>query len=336
MSSILSFQDRAKSDILVTSKYRGMPVMEWSKQCSREVAPFFLPAPIPSIKGLNGGEKPHRHTPCLSMEKGEGRPTFYSNPVDNRAYVPQRYEEIHKKCPIDMARAPAREGVFSHLEYRSGGDMLDPFKYPGWNTGKLASIARAERANSPFGDTVPSYKDDDAAPPPPLPVLSAYAPLPAHMTRSPLERRPPGGSMAKAGLGERSIGTMTKTGEPRNVPNIDCVKRHNPHVNMSGYAGRKPPKGATTYEKYKDIFRRRSPSVSEFVPHQKARLTPGFAPQRSSSSFDVESIVASAAIDQVRARSCMEHHFYRRARSNSPSSFLCPADGGSMSGGDDS
>jgi hypothetical protein len=301
-------QDRLRAEIECTSKHRTLGQVEWSRQLTREVAPFFVPVPTAQsrVQLGNGSDKPRRHQGTADMERSAPKPV--ETRMDTRDYTPTLHEELHPRCGVDIGRAPKRRNVFDEPQHQSDA-VIEVELHPGWGRGKKSSMGKARRA--------PPTPRVDRADSPSF-VYSAYTPVPDlpafEAVESRLER-PKGGAIPRCD--ERKL-TPAPDHTPLEIVD-DLVRRHTSAVDLTRssrhFAGR-----SKLSEKYRNMFR--TPPPPPLATPDRPRMTNGYATQRQSFNRSVESLLATADADRRRAKKLMSTNFGSLSRSSVRTAML--------------
>jgi hypothetical protein len=303
--------DRAARDIYVTSKHRGAGHVEWSRQLSRETAPFFQPQPCVDARGaLGGGERARRHEATVDMEKSA--PKHAPAKEDPRDYSPKAYAEWHPKCSVVMGKSSAgREQVFGAKKHNAE-TMIDAFQYPGWGTGRQSAMGKAKRCADDDADRAAAAAHRSTSS---LTVYTAYSPIPAAAERhvESNDPRPLGGAIPK--FDARAVA------EPRVRPALSddrsAVSRHVGTTTLGKSSRLGAPKRS---EQYRDLFRTAPPAP--LSTNLKGRSTPGYAYQRTTPDRCVGSLLARADADRKRAKAIVAGTFGPMSRTSVRTSML--------------
>jgi hypothetical protein len=317
-------QDRTRQDIECTSKHRTLGQVDWSRQLSREVAPYFVPQPCPQsrVQLGNGAEAPKRHMGALDMERSA--PKSIDPEPDTRDYNPKLYEELHPRCGVDIGRAPTRKAVFDAPQH-SCEVVVDVERFPGWGLGKNSSLSQARRA--------PPTPRTDRSIMSPTPTLSAYTPIPATVAFEATESRlarTTGGYIPRSQ--DRKL-TSAPDHKPLDVrPSV--VERHSSTLSLD-HSSRHFARRKKFSDRYREMFR--TPPPPPLSTPDPTRKISGYAPQRQSFDRSVSSLLATADADRRRAKKLMMQNFGSGSQSAVRSAVLyTPSpDVGGVEGSDD-
>eukprot|EP00672_Neobodo_designis_P027568 CAMPEP_0174850300 /NCGR_PEP_ID=MMETSP1114-20130205/19156_1 /TAXON_ID=312471 /ORGANISM="Neobodo designis, Strain CCAP 1951/1" /LENGTH=351 /DNA_ID=CAMNT_0016084755 /DNA_START=135 /DNA_END=1187 /DNA_ORIENTATION=+ len=308
-------------DIDATSKHRTLGQVEWSRQLSREVKPFFVPVPTAEsrVQLGTGVDRPRRHAATLDMERSAPKPV--DNRLDARDYTPLLHEQLHPRCGVNIAKAPARGAVFAPPQHQSEV-VVDVEMHPGWGRGKKSAMSRAARSPSPGFPGGPGTRSATASPSADekvaTRVYSAYTPIPEAPAFEAVESRltrPKGGFIPRCD--ERKL-TPAPDHAPLE-PNFDIRKPNKAVINLSCSR-----RHFASKEKKSEEYRRKfqTPPPPPLSTPEPTRSTPGFAPQRQSFDRSVSSLLATADADFRRAKKLMQQNFGTRSRSSLRSAML--------------
>ena len=286
-------------DVECTSKRKTLAQVDWSRQLSRDTAPFFVATAVPDPRGsMTGADAPRRHMRTVDMEKApprerEARP-------DLRDYEPKTYEELHRRCGVDIGRGAQRDGgAFGGPKY-DYQNVLDLEKAQPWKLAKskfglLGPPPKVPARGSPTPP--PAARSPD-----PTPVHSAFAPIASTPTMLAVESRhcrPLGGIMPKKD--ERAL--TPAPDRPELLVTFNAVERHRSVPLFSLGAGRQADRKKLS-ESYLDKFR-----VPPRVTPLRRRDYGGFAPVRHSDDTSVPALLAKADAAAQRAQKLVLTNF---------------------------
>ena len=320
--------------------------MEWSKQTSRDTAPFFVAMPTPNLAAAMMGqpEKPQRHMMSpLPMDKSTSRKSQFASKEDPRDYEPKLYEELHPKCAVNIGKVPPRKSVFgSQLNHSEV--VVNPFEHPGWGKGKKSALPRAGmKETDPANYSATRNRSPDAAGSRQSRFLTgemvtdsilkgeSSTPAPNNNTSfRPGSATSSGRRRAFSRFGDALDKTAFVESRHRAPPggafpkaddramapypnyselkvNEDSVYRNKPKVCLAKGSGRKDPTQKQA-AKYLTLFR--LPPPSPLAVPEKKRIGRGFAAQRAPyRDHDVSALLRSANADYKRSQSCMDMCF---------------------------
>ena len=316
----------ALRDVECTSKHKTLAQVDWSRQLSRDTAPFFVAAAAPDPRGsMTGAERPRRHNSCLDMEKAA--PKEKESKPDERDYAPKTYEDFHTRCGVNIGRGACRDDSALAGPRHNSETVVDVSRTPGWKTAKSKyGMLGPPPKVAARGNLTPVPKESRDA----LPLHSAFVPIAASPAMPCVESRhtrTKGGIMPKKD--ERAMPPAPD--RPELHVNQDAVERHRGTPLFSLSAGRQADKQKLS-ERYRDMFR--TPPPAPMATPLRARSIGGFAPVRHANDRSVSSLLATADATAKRAKKLVTTCFspnsmtsVRSAMLYSPSPAATPSHG---------
>jgi hypothetical protein len=304
--------DTVKKQLQATSAYRAQPCFEWSKQTSRDTAPFFVLQSTPNIRQSNNAVAPPRHTPQIVFDRILGRDAGVPPAQeDQRSYDPKDYHEWHPHSMVNIAKNCPRGNIF-RSSVSPDISKIDPFAYPGWVHGR-SDWNKSKRLTFAEEQMIFSLHNSAAS------LTSATSDHSDYFRHVPPWRAEVIEESRVESKAQRVIGgVIPKTEEKKNPErplsvlsiNEQSVARHQSVLDMRRVSAREPPPKPS--QLYRSLL---APPAARPDAPQKRTITRGFAPSRYNHRLTLQDLLAQTAADAKRAKSSMDSYFGERARS---------------------